>query len=397
MTGASQNREIRRVGALGIATRDYRHRLLRELMDREKLDALAFMSGALIKFASNWSLDVSSFERPSLFVFPREGQPFGILHELSTNSWRFAVDAAGVWVPNVFFYSEHPRLRNRLPLSLQWNAMVASHLEQAGLQHARIGVDGEELARVGGVTLGLPYVQQLLPRLQLQNVAAQCADLFTVKHEEEIALIREAASLANWGQARWHEQVRPGLLTAEVDAKVAGLIVEEAARRYPPGVELAVFCQTISSPRTWFGTAPSDTVEKGSALVTSISTQINALGATNERTRFYGKPSPRQAKLFESSRAANEAACAAAVVGRSAAQVSAAARAVIDRAGLAQFSLDWAAPNDGPLRARQLLTVSPGIYEWGTGGCRHGNVVIVGPKPEILTPTPMDLASQTLT
>ncbi len=122
-------------------------------------------------------------------------------------------------------------------------------------------------------------------------------------------------------QARWHEQVRPGLLTAEVDAKVAGLIVEEAARRYPPGVELAVFCQTISSPRTWFGTAPSDTIEKGSALVTSITTQINALGAANERTRFYGKPSPRQAKLFECSRAANEAACAAAVVGKSAAQV----------------------------------------------------------------------------
>src|SRR4249920_1966316 len=58
--------------------------MLQELMDREKVDALAFMSEGLIKFASNWSLDVASFERPTVFVFPRDGEPFGILHELST-------------------------------------------------------------------------------------------------------------------------------------------------------------------------------------------------------------------------------------------------------------------------------------------------------------------------
>jgi Xaa-Pro aminopeptidase len=274
--------------------------------------------------------------------------------------------------------------------------MVASHLEKAGLQHARIGVDGEELARIGGVRLGLPYVRELLPRLQLENVAAQCSDLSIVKHDEEIALIREAASLANWGQERWHEQVRAGMLTAEVDMKVAALIVEEAARRYPPGVELATFCQTLSSPKTWFGTAPSDRIAKGAPLVTSISAQLNALGATNERTRFYGNPSRRQGALFEAARAANEAACAAAVVGQPTAQVSAAAKAVFDRAGLAQFALDDVSTNVAPLQAKQLLSISPGLYEWGTGGCRHGNVVVVGGKPEILTTTRMDLASLTL-
>jgi Xaa-Pro aminopeptidase len=380
-------------GTIGQATRNYRQGLLRELMDREKLDALAFMSDKLIKFVSNWSLDVAAFERPTLFVFPRNGEPFAILHELSTNSWRFAAEAGGVWVSNVFFYSEHPRLRNRLPLTVQWNAMVAARLEQAGLQHARIGIDAEELARIGGVNLGLPYVRELLPRLRLENVAAQCASLMAVKHDEEIALIREAASLANWGQERWREQVRPGLLTVEVDMKVAGLIVEEAARRYPPGLELAVFCQTLSSPKTWFGSAPSDRIEKGSALVTSITTQLNALGAKNERTRFYGKPSQRQAKLFEATKAANEAACAAAVAGHPTARVGAAARAVIERAGLAQFALDDSPASPVPLRAKQLIVISPGVYEWGIGGCRHANVVIVGDKPEILTTTPMDLAS----
>jgi len=385
------------IGALGNATRDYRRGLLQELMDREKVDALAFMSEGLIKFASNWSLDVASFERPTVFVFPRDGEPFGILHELSTSSWRFAADASGVWVSNVYFYSEHPRLRNRLPLSLQWNAMVASHLERACLKHARIGTDGDQTARIANTQLGLKFVVELLPRLRLENVAAQCAALSTIKHDEEIALIRESAALTNWGQARWHKQAKAGLLTAEVDQMVAALIVEEAARRYPPGVELAVFCQTLSSPQTWFGAAPSDRIEPGNSFVTAINTQLNALGATNERARFCGKPSRRQAKLFDAVRSASEAACAAAIVGRPASHVSGAAQAVFDRTGLAPFALDASPGAETALQGRQVISVNPGLYEWGTGGFRHSDVVLVGEKPELLTTTPKDLASQTLT
>jgi Xaa-Pro aminopeptidase len=384
------------IGALGQATRDYRMGLLKELMDREKVDALAFMSEGLIKFASNWSLDVASFERPTLFVFPRHGQPFGILHELSTNSWRFAADSSGVWVSNVYFYTEHPRLSDRLPLSLQWNGMVASHLERVGLNHARIGTDGEETARIANTRLGLKFVGELLPRLRWDNVAAQCAALTVVKHAEEIALIRESAALTNWGQERWREEAKRGLLTAEVDQKVAALIVAEAARRYPPGVELAVFCQTLSSPRTWFGTAPSDRITPGNSYVTAINAQINALGATNERTRFCGKPSHRQVQLLDAVRTASEAACSSAIVGRPASDVSRAAQSVFDRTGFARFALETDSGTGAALQPRQMISASAGLYEWGTGGFRHSDVVLVGEKPEPLTTTPKDLVSQTL-
>ncbi len=391
-----QPSKSRAIGALSHATRDYRFGLMRELMDREKLDALAFMTDAFIKFASNWSLDVASFERPTLFVFPRNGAPFALLHELSTSGLRFARDMHSLWVDDVEFYAEHPRVRNRLPLSFQWNDWVAARLERAGLQHGRIGIDSDELARVGGTLLGLARVRELLPDLQLENVAGKCAEMLVVKHEEELAILRAAADLANWGQERWHEQVKPGLLTAEVDTRVASLIVEEAARRYPPGVELAVACQTISSPGTWFGTVPSDRVENGSALVTSVTAQLNALGATSERTRFYGQPSQRLRQLFEAARAASEAACQAAVAGRPASQVGMASRAVFERAGLMSLALDAGPTDPTPLKERQVLSIAPGVYEWGIGGCRHGDLVIVGKEPEVLTTTPKDIASQTL-
>src|SRR5690348_9067904 len=63
---------------VGPATRDYRTKLMRDLMDRERLDALAFTSNAYIKFAMNFNTDVLFFERPTLCVIPRNGAPFAV-------------------------------------------------------------------------------------------------------------------------------------------------------------------------------------------------------------------------------------------------------------------------------------------------------------------------------
>src|SRR5437868_2773563 len=77
-----------RVG-VGQQTREHREKLMRDLMDREQVDALAFTSPDYFKFATNFTADVSGFERPGICVVPRNGSPFVILHELSANNWRF--------------------------------------------------------------------------------------------------------------------------------------------------------------------------------------------------------------------------------------------------------------------------------------------------------------------
>ena len=396
MTTNPSSSSRRNIEALGSATRDYRWGLMREVMDREKLDALGFMSGTFIKFASNWSLDVSLFERPTLFVFPRNGEPFAILHELSTNSLRYSRDTDSLWVSDVSFYAEHPQVINRLPLSLQWNDVVVARLESAGLQHSRIGIDGSRVGRVGGTVLGWPKVSELLPRLRLENVATACSEMLVVKHMEEIALTREAASLANWGQEHWPNVARADRLTGEVDMQLGAMLVEEAARRYPPGVELTVRCHTRSSPGTWFGDVQSAKIEAGHPLVTSIEVELNALGVMNERTRFFGKPSARQKQLFEAMHAANEAALRAAELGKPESSMGAAAQGAFARDGLTKLVLDEGPSSSKSLRERQLVIVSPGLYEWGTGGFRHGDLLLVGRSSELLTTTPKDLSTQTI-
>jgi Xaa-Pro aminopeptidase len=399
---------IGRAVGVGAATRDYRTRLMHDLMDREQLDALAFSSPYYFKFASNFDMDVSGFERPALCVVPRNGRPFVMLHELSMNHWRLSTEAARAWVTDAFFYSEHPRVRHRLPLTSQWHEIVAAKLEDCGLNRARIGTDGGLLTRAA----------QYLPHLHVESVEGQCQRLRWVKHEEELTVMRAAAALADWTQERYRENIRPGRLVAELDASMAALTAQEAARRMP-GTALAIYCWTLSGPVSAsshgagvaMGNLAGATIEKGHVLVNCVYPAIDGLFVENERMWFCGKPSRRQIQLFEAARAANEAACEAAVVGKPVWAIDSAAQDVFERAGVADlichrtghglglgghdYPVDMAF-NTAPLVEDMVFSVEPGIYEFGLGGFRHDDTVIVGNTPQILTTTPRDLESQTI-
>src|SRR5439155_26080499 len=109
--------------------------------------------------------------------------------------------------------------RGRLPLISQWNELIAATLDDAGLARARIGTDG-------GV---LPGVAALLPHLDVEDVERKCQRLRWVKCEEEIELMRHAASLADWGMEQYREHIRPDRLVTDLDMTIGSLIAEEAA------------------------------------------------------------------------------------------------------------------------------------------------------------------------
>jgi Xaa-Pro aminopeptidase len=380
---------------------------MHELMDRERLDALAFSSPDYFRFAANFDLDVSGFERPSLCVVPRNGAPFVILHELSLNHWRIVAEAKRVWIADAAFYSEHPRVRSRLPLTPQWPDLVAAKLEGAGLHRGRLGTDGGSLSQV----------RALLPHLEVESVERQCQRMRWVKHEEELAVMRAAASLADWTQERYRENIRPGRLVTDLDMSMAAAMAAEAARRMP-GTDLAIYCWTVSGPVSAsphgisaFGNLAGATIEKGHVIVNSVYPAIDGLYVENERTWVCGKASARQTQLFDAVRRANDAACQAAIAGTPVWSIDAAAQDVFERAGLADlishrtghglglgghdFPIDMAL-NDHPLEPRMVFSIEPGLYELGLGGFRHDDTVVVGSKPEILTTTPRDLKSQTV-
>lgn len=392
---------------VGDATRAHRTRMMQEAMDRERLDALLFSAPEHFKYATNFDMDVSGSERPAVCLLPRTGTPSLILHELSEPHWRIASETGRLWATDAAFYSEHPRIRNRLPMASQWDELVADTLRDKCLHRAHIGTDGSMF----------PRLRNLLPHLHLEDASALCQKMRWVKHEEEIWVMRQAASLADWTQERYRENIRPGRLVADLDMCMAAMMAQEAARRMP-GSNILIYCWTLSGPVSSsphgvsaFGNLAGATIEPGDVLVNAVYPAIDGLFVENERTWFCGRPSRRQIQLFEAARSANEAACAAAIAGMPIWSIDAAAQEAFERAGVGDlirhrtghglglgghdYPVDMPF-NCAPLLPGMVFSVEPGIYEHGLGGFRHDDTVVVGSAPEIITTTARDLKSQTI-
>ncbi|AYG76843.1 Xaa-Pro peptidase family protein [Rhizobium sp. CCGE532] len=392
---------------LGNEVRQYRHKLLIDLMDRENLDAFAFVTTEFFHFATNFQTDVSPWERPIVCVVPRNGEPFVVLNELSTNNWRYADEGGRLWVSDATFYAEHPRLNNRMHLVREWPELVAEKLRAAGLGKARIGTDA------GGGPLQKAVT--LLPEVSLLSKTHQLRALRLVKHPEEIALMREIASLTDWLQDRYRENIRPGRLLMGLDMMMGVEFAQEAARRFPAQDVQLVDLWSISGPPSAAphgdGKRSGATLENGHVMINLIIPRINGVVVENERTWFCGKPDAQQERFFEVALAANEAGIEAAVAGRPVSGIDAAAQAVIEKADFGDYIMhrtghgmglmcheypEDMAFNHRPLLENEVYSVEPGLYVYGLGGFRQDDTVVIGSKPEVLTRSPKDLKSQTV-
>jgi Xaa-Pro aminopeptidase len=395
---------------MGFLSRNvYKERMCRlnEVIDDLELDAIVVLTPDFFFFFTNYILDVAPFERPVALVLPRDGEPFVFCNELSTNGIRFAQDRGTIWVDDITYWSEHPRLANRTWLRPPWSEMLALGLKRRGLRRARIGADAlpRELSRI----------QELLPELTLIAIGDHLRELRWVKTDEELNLIRQAGLLTDWAQERYRENVCPGRFVQELHLFTASQMAEEACRRFP-GQNVELYVRSESGPDSaaphGSGAPTGVRIEEGHGIVNIIVAQLNGLHVENERTWFCGRPNERQVEAFEAARRAEEAAVAKFVAGNRVSDPDAAAQEVIERAGFAQYIVhrtghgigieghefpDDMAFNPRPLMAGEVYPAEPGIYIYGLGGFRHDDIVIVGEtEPEVATHTPKDLESQTI-
>jgi len=383
---------------------------MRELMEREQLAALFFSLPDWCFFASNFEIDVLTWERPVLMVVPREGEPFAVLHELSRNHAAFAWERGTFWIDDVVWYSELPD--KGMPHVAELPELVAQALGERGLAPGRVGVDAttELLAGVRGRLAGLEYVP----------VGHTLRPLRLVLTDEELALARLGASLTDWGQERYREEIRVGRQVDELDWSLGAQIMEEAGNRFP-GESVHLRLLALSGPESaaphGSGASTGSRIAEGDVLVNIIVLRLNGIGVENERTWLVGKRSREQEQAFLAATAAQDAAIGLTKTGRRVCDPHNAATAVFREAGFGEnichrtghgmgighggavtahdFPHDTAYETR-PLLAGEMYSVEPGIYLPGIGGFRHDDSVVVGAEPEVLTTTPRDLESQTL-
>lgn len=353
---------------------------------------------------TGFHLDVEPWERPVAAVFPLGEEPFMVMNELSTNHLIFSEQRNTLFVRDYTIYREHLTNVNRTYTREQFGEIVAMRLAEKGVTRGTIAVEGgpHKLMSVA------------MPHMQWADATRYLVEMREVKYPEELDIIRDAASLSDWGQDKYMELLKPGENVKAFDLQIASLMMAEGARRFPhEKVEIRLWSSggSWSSAPHGSGAEAAEAFEVGTGVVNIIIVRLNGLVVENERTLFVGQPkSDLQIRAFEASVEACQAGAAQMVAGNPVSSADAAAQAVYDKAGFAEYINHRTGHGIGiaghefpedmpfnhrPFKEREVYSSEPGIYIMGVGGFRQDDTVIIGADaPEIVTTRSMKLEDQ---
>lgn len=381
-----------------------RAKRIRAYLSEHDLKALIVTTPDNFHMVSGFHLDVAPWERPVAAVIPAEGEPFLVMNELSTNHLKFAEERKSLFITDYVIYTEHPRSMNRTWTRDQWGELLALMLAERGITKGRVGVEGH-----GPFTL-----KNAAPKLEFEDLTRYLVELREVKYPAELDILRECASLTDYGQDRYMELLKPGMNVAAFDFEISKLIMEEGARRFPDDrfeVRIRSSTGAYSAAPHGSGAFCGETFEKGEGVVNIIVLRLSGLVVENERTLFVGEPkSDIQRRAYAAAVEANGVAAAQMIAGNPVSSADAAAQQVIERAGFGDninhrtgHGIGIAGhefPDDmpflhRPFKEREVYSSEPGIYIYGVGGFRHDDTVIVGKRsPEVITKRSRKLEDQ---
>jgi Xaa-Pro aminopeptidase len=220
-----------------------------------------------------------------------------------------------------------------------------------------------------------------------------------VKDDEERGSIASAQACAD---TAFDDVVLGGVLHEGVTEREAALALEVAMRR--AGADGVAFASIVA-----FGanTAephhhPTDReLRRGDLVKLDFGAEVGGYRSDMTRTVAFGEPGARERELHDVVRSAQAAGVEAVGDGVVASAVDAAARRVIEAAGLADAfshpvghgvgleiheSPIMRATCDTPLRAGAVVTVEPGVYLPGVGGVRIEDMVEITPESRRVIP-----------
>ena len=223
-----------------------------------------------------------------------------------------------------------------------------------------------------------------------------------IKDDDELRLIRTAVQLGATLFERALKVLKPGVKESEVAAEM-----EYAARQ--AGAEEMSFPTIIASGARSalpHGKATEQLIAPGGFVVCDFGVILGGYCSDQTRTVWVGTPSEQARHAYDAVKEAQAAAIAAVRPGASVGDVDAAARKVLQRAGLARYFTHStghgvgleiheaprvAAGQKERLRPGMVITIEPGVYFPGKWGVRIEDIVAVTAHGcQLLTPTSKD-------
>lgn len=268
---------------------------------------------------------------------------------------------------------------------------------------------------LGGVRGSVAYEAEHLTCAQYQDLASALSEvelkaekglvekLRVQKDEAELAVLRRAIALTDAGAAFLTSLLKPGLTEKEIALELEFFLRRRGAAG--PSFPFIV----ASGPRSSLphGEPTERRLATGDFVTVDFGIVWDGYCSDLSRTFVLGEPTPQQRFLYDLVLNAQETGIAAAGPGVPAAEVDAAARAVISKAGYGDYfghALGHGVgleiheePHLTSSAAEALLpgtvvTVEPGVYLPGTGGVRIEDVVLITTTGrEVLSQAPKQL------
>jgi len=306
-------------------------------MERQEISALIVVASANITYLTGYTAK-SGYVPQGLIVSLNDEEPTFVTRRMDAPA---AVHQMFINRNRVIGYPES-LIAN--PDNDGWDALI-DHLLEAGFGNADIGIEAQILS------------SQTVEKIRARTGALKIVDFGNticwirgIKSDSEIALMREAAAIADAGMLRAKEVIRPGVSEADAAAEIIAQLVRGADGKQ--GTDVADFT-LCASPRTSTAhiTWADDRFRRGSQINIELGGVRHGYTSALMRTFSIGEPSDHLRRLHEGEVAGLEAALAAVKPGATCSDVAAAFNETLGKSGFKKESrcgyaigIDWTEP-----------------------------------------------------
>lgn len=264
---------------------------------------------------------------------------------------------------------------------------------------ARIGIEGDHLTLTARATM-----EAMLGARTLIDIAPATMAARMLKSDEEIALIREGARIADVGGYAVREAIKVG--TREIDVAIAGRdAMELEIARAHPGSEIRdswVWFQSGLNTDGAHNPVTTRALEAGDILSMNTFPMISAYYTALERTLFVGEPDADSLRIWKANVAAHELGLSLIKPGMSCAAICDEINRFFAGEGLLQYrsfgyghsfgvlshyygreaGLELREDIDTVLEAGMVVSMEPMLWipegQPGAGGYREHDILVVG-------------------